>query len=567
MKASVALSLAASLTLACSGSIEPMPGPQAGGPADIAGPSIGGSGGTGSPSKPPVGGPGGAAPTPSACKPADPLPAPLRRLTRREYNNTIADLIGDTSGPANSFSPEAGSTGFDTAADGAALNDKVVANYATAAETLARSAAKNLPALMGCDPVAMGEQACATQFIARFGRRVFRRPVSTDEQARYEALFASSRQLGGFAAGIEDVLRAFLMSPQFLYRVELGAGPGPRAGLTKLSPYEMATRLSLFFWAAGPDDELLNAAQSGGLNTVVQIKAQAQRLLMHEKGGRLVRDFYDQWLEADALDSLFRGATFTPTLAGSMRQEIQTYFDQLIRQRGAGWSELMTSRTSFVNDELARLYEIPGITGTQFREVMRQGDRHRGFLTMPGIMTLRAFPNEGSPIHRGKFIREQVMCEPKLMPLAGVVIPKIPPADAGKTSRQQLEEKTQVVEPCKTCHTLMNPPGFAFGKFDQVGGWHDVDDQKRPIDTAGTLSGTDVDGSFQGHVELIERLAGSKQANACVGKLWFRYAVARMETATDDCTMRDLSDAFTTAKGDVRSVILGLATSDAFLYR
>ncbi len=560
--------LAGLLAASCTGSIEMMgagagtvvdPGAApANKPPQMTG--TGGAGGTTQDPPPPTG-------IPSAvCKPSVSVSTPIRRLSRREYNNTVADLIGDKTAPAAGFPPELITTGFDTAADASMLNEGIVDNYLDAAQVLAQAGAANLPALLGCDPATKGEDVCAGQFITGFGRRAFRRPLTPEEQGRYQALYAATKKTAGFATSIELVLRAFLLAPQFMYRVETGNQPGPRPGLLKPTPYEMATRLSYFIWGSAPDDELLAAADAGRLATAEQVAAQAQRLLAHDNGGRLIRSFYGQLLGLGRLADLSRGPLFSARLASAMQQEIDLYFDTMIRKRKATWPELLTSPVGFVNTDSAPVYGMSGVSGLQLREIARPADRYRGFLTMPAFLTMRALPNQGSPILRGKFIREKILCQHIPDPPPNVDT-KLAPADATTTARQILEAKTQTVQPCMTCHTLLNPPGFAFGNFDQIGAWNVTDAEKRNIETGGSLEGTDVDGTFKGHLDLIDKLAKSEETASCVGKVWFRYAMARMESVDDGCIQRDLLETFKASKGDIQQVLLKLVTTDAFLYR
>ncbi len=536
------------LPVACVGRIE---GVVAGGDSS----SGGGAGRFGEPDLAGTGaGPGtelGEAGEAGPCQIAPTPTVTLRRLTGREYDNTVADLLGDRSNPARAFAPEGGSTGFDTAIDGVLINEGVAEQYANAAKTLAATAVANLPALLACNTAALGETTCARQFIARFGRRAFRRGLTIDEQARYQGYYALQRQTATFARAIELTTRALLNAPQFLYRVELGASA------------EVATRLSYFLWGTTPSDELLTLAESGGLATEEQVRVQAERMFAHDNGARVIKNFVGQWLALDRLDGLVRGQSYTPAVATALRQETETYFDRLVRERDADWRQLMTSEISFVNPEVAALYGLAGITGPEFREVARLPTRHRGFLTMPAILTLQAFPNEASPIHRGVFLREHILCEPHTPPPPNIDV-QIPPADATRTGRQQLEAKTQQVSPCSACHDRINPPGFAFDHFDQLGRWRDTDGQKRPLDTTGMLMGTDVDGPFEDQVALIDRLASSENAAACFVTQWFRYGFARRE-ADNDCALRGLTEAFAAADGNVAALIARLVTSAEFL--
>ena len=249
----------------------------------------------------------------------NPGPAPMRRLTRWEYNNTVADLLGDTTAPASAFVPEAGQFGFDNAAAGATLSDVVVEQFESAARTLAANAVTDLPTLLGCDVATTGEDACADQFIERFGRRVFRRPLTEDEIARYQALYQSSNASFGFSKAIELVLSGMLQSPHFLYRIEIDNTASTTA--VPVHAYEMASRLSYFLWGTAPDDELLDAAENGELETPADVEREARRMIEHDHGTRAVKNFFGQWAKLRDLPLIERDEALFPAETPALMQE------------------------------------------------------------------------------------------------------------------------------------------------------------------------------------------------------------------------------------------------------
>jgi len=511
----------------------------------------------------PTGGPGPGALM--GCDSFDPGPSPLRRLTRWEYNHTVHDLLGDNTAPANRFPPEAVQFGFDNNADGALLNPLVVEQYEDASIHLAESAVANLPALLNCDPAAKGEDACSHSFLMSFGLKAFRRPLEADELAKYEQFFRTSRTAYGFASAIEMVVRAMLQAPTFLYRVEFGSAAPDSTGAVPLTPYEIASRLSYLFWGSTPDDELLTAAGSGMLASPEQVSAQAARLLLDEKGARAVQNFYDQWARVATLGTIDRGPKVTPEIAALLRTETTTFFDQVVRQGDGKWSTALTASYSYRNADLSSYYGVPGPTGTAFVKVDLDPSRQTGFMTQAGMMTMLAHLAQPSPVLRGKFIREQLLCLP-LPPPPNNVDTTLPPVDPNATARQQLEQKTQTVQPCKGCHGLMNPLGFAFEHFDDLGKWRDTD-HGLTIDTSGALVSTDVDGSFKNQGDLMTKLASSEQARDCVVTQWFRYAYGRDETPEDKCSTTQLKSLFSQSGGDVKKLLVGLAGTPAFTYR
>ena len=491
-----------------------------------------------------------------------PGPAPMRRLTRWEYNNTVHDLVGDVTAPASTFVPEAGQFGFDNSASGATLSDVVVEQFERAARDLATNAVSNLPALMGCDPSGAAEESCVASFIQGFGKRAFRRPLSSDEESRYQLFFASQRDLYGPTKAVELVVSAFLQSPHFLYRLELESESPEQ--VTPVTAFEMASRLSYFLWGTMPDDTLLAAAEEGRLETAEDVRREAERMLTDEKGARAVQNFFSQWGNLRSLPLIERDeAAFPQATRELMAKELELFVESAFSGEGT-WQSVLTSNKSFLNEELAGFYGLDNVSGDEFREVELDPARHGGILTRGALMAILAHPDQTSPVLRGKFIREQLFCDPPPPPPcnADTALPEI---DPNATTREQLEQKTGV-EPCVACHSFLNPPGFAFDHFDQLGRWRD-DDHGLPIDASGDLTLTDVDGSFTSHEQLVELISNSKDVKSCVVTHWFRYAHGRDKTPADQCSYDDLNEAFIASDGDLRQLLVDLTQTKSFLFR
>ncbi len=231
----------------------------------------------------------------SACTTRAVGPSLLRRLTPLEYDNTVRDLLGDTTHPSHGFPSDLQDCIFNNAAGSQTVPVLLAERYFEAADQLASGAVRDLPALMGCDPT-RGEAACARAFIERFGRRAFRRPLSADEVTRTLAVFQSVRTASDVATGARAVVGAMLVSPSFLFRAEFGEGTSAVSGALALTPFEQASRLSYLLWSSMPDDALLDAAATGQLRTPAQVAAQARRMLMDDKAKPAVAAVFRQWL-------------------------------------------------------------------------------------------------------------------------------------------------------------------------------------------------------------------------------------------------------------------------------
>jgi len=239
----------------------------------------------------------------------DPGPSPLRRLTNDEYDSTVADLLGDTTAPATTFpGPTTSTADYDTYASGLGVSSTHAEDYLYAAEALASHAIANLASLLGCDAATQGEQACTQTFVTNFGERAFRRPLTPAEIARFVGLETTARANHSYADSVRVVLEALLLSPAFLYRIEMGQ-TGQPGSLVKLTSWEMASRLSYLLIGSMPDTELFRAARNDELVDPANVEAQARRLLADPRARDAFRRFADQWLELRSIQSMQKEAS------------------------------------------------------------------------------------------------------------------------------------------------------------------------------------------------------------------------------------------------------------------
>lgn len=569
---------------ACVGSIEGGMGFEPGGGEP-------GSGGTaGSP-------PPGSEPSP--LPPAQPLPpsaeacapgkvqlgrTPMRRLSHAEYNHTVADLLGDATAPASAFPADVASFGYDNNADRLEVTTILAEDYLATADALATRAVGNLAALLPCDPAKTGEDACAGQFVAAFGKRAFRRPLSSEEAANLLAVYRSSRQGGDdFATGIRLTITAALLSPQFLFRAEIGAGQ-VADGAVKLTGYEVASRLSYLLWASMPDDELLRAADAGQLATDAEVRAQAMRMLgdprFAARARRGLARFSAQWIPASAIPANLtkdpaQWRDWTAATPALLKTELAAFIDHVTWQDGGKFATFLQAPYTLLDRELAAFYRakdptIPAITSATPVKVALDPARYAGFMTRAGVMALEAGPATSKPIRRGVFFRDRLLCDPVPPPVPD---PKVDqaraeldkPAAANETERQRLERVITDVQ-CVSCHRVFNDLGLAFENFDASGRWR-AQQAGQAIVTAGVLVGTELEGPFAGHTDLLGKVAQSRQGRECFVKQVFRYAAGRGETVADACTLATLNGAGAASDYDVRQVMLAMVSAPGFLYR
>lgn len=488
-------------------------------------------------------------------------PAPLRRLTNEEYDNTVRDLLGMSDRPAAGFPPDEAVGGFENNTV-TPISQTGVERYMEAAEALAARAVQHLDALSPCSSGAQ-PASCAERFLDTFGRRAYRRPLEPRERAALLALFDAELARTGYVHAIELVLTAMLESPSFLYRAEPADGA---TAARALSGYELATRLSYFLWASTPDDALLDAAETGTLETVDGLERAARRLLADPRAKDGVRSFHRQWLDLRVLDTASKSAAqfpaFTPELKAAMVEETLRFSTYAVFQGGDTVATLLTSRRSFVNAGLAKLYGVPAPEGSDFQLVELPTRQRSGLLTQASLLAALSSADETSPILRGKFVRERLLCERIAPPPPGVAA-QFPPFDP-KLSRRQRFARHSSDESCAFCHHTLDPPGFAFEHYDAMGAWRTVDGAF-PVDATGVLTGTDdADGPFDGVVELGARLAASDQVRRCIATQWFRAAVGRVERPEDAPSLDAAFLGFRRAGFDVRELLVAIVRSDAF---
>lgn len=505
---------------------------------------------------------------------------PLRRMTRFEYDNTVRDLLGDDTRPASGLPPEEEIAGFNNQAAALTVSDLLAEQYMKIAEGIGARAVQRLESLLpSCDPAVDGEDVCADAFIADFGRRAFRRPLAAEEKARLRGLYDWAKadpDLGTFHDGIELVIQAALQSPHFLYRPELG-DPGVvegTANVVKLSDWEIASKLSYMIWNTMPDDVLFDAAERGELSTREQIEAQARRMVADDRARDAIANFHEQWLLLTHMESINKDPglypAYHPGLRELWREEIHQLIEHVIFEGEGTLTALLTTSDGMMNQELAAFYGddvIEEPIGEGFERVALDPSRRAGILTTAALLATHAKPDQSSPVFRGKMVREQLMCETLPLPPNDLII-EPPPLDPTKTTREQFEEIGNSPE-CAYCHALMNPVGFGFEHYDAIGRWRDTQNDK-PIDASGEIIGSyssELEGPFDGAVELAHKLAESDQVASCVASQWFRFSYNRTVTEHDGCNLDPVMETFRASGLDIRELIVALTQTDSFIYR
>jgi hypothetical protein len=554
------------LSAACTGQIGDTRDPSGGGPstagggASAGGPSTGTDGGNSSAN----GGGTSASGDPNAAG-----PMPMLRLTNREYNNTVRDLLGDTTQPANQFASDRDVTFEFRRASDVAVQDAMLLR--TAAEAIAAAAApKIVPGtLLPCDP-ATGENNCAQKFISTFGPRAFRRPLTTDEATRLMALYTTGRSTLalGFTGAIGLLIEAILQAPQFLYHWE----SAPTAALihegavVRLDPYQTASRLSYFVWGSMPDDMLLTAAAAGQLDTAAGVQTAARRLLADPKAKDTVSSFFSDWLGLEGLSTATKDATlypkYTPALQQAMLDETSIFVQNVVFGGDGRLATLLGAPYSYINTALGGVYGVQASGAAMQRTNLNPAQR-AGFLTHGSFLALTGSAEGSNPVRRGKAVFTKLLCQSLPPPPPNVPAPA--PASAGGTTRARFVQHDQ--NACaKSCHQSMDPIGFAFENYDGIGQYRTTDNGQ-PVDASGSVMLDGAPQHFNDVIELIGLLAKSSEVRSCFAGEWSRYALSRVDTAADKPSLQATAAAFGSDMATLQDLMTAIATMRSFRYR
>jgi Protein of unknown function (DUF1592)/Protein of unknown function (DUF1588)/Protein of unknown function (DUF1585)/Protein of unknown function (DUF1595) len=392
--------------------------------------------------------------------------------------------------------------------------------------------------------------------------------VHQDEVGRYVELVDDAARNGEpFERRIQLAVTAILLSPHFLFRVELdppGFAPGQ---VRSLDDFELASRLSYFLWSSMPDEELFRLAQQGKLHEDGVVEAQARRMLKDPRSRALVDNFAAQWLQLRSLRTATRDPARYPgydlPLRGAMRRESELFFEAVMRE-DRSVLEFLDADFTFVNDRLAAHYGLPPVAGGQFRRVALVGDRRGGLITQASVLTVTSNPTRTSPVKRGKWVLEQILGAPPPPPLPNV--PELSESSRGtrpSTLRQRLEEH-RANPSCANCHAKMDPIGFGLENFDATGAWR-TREGSLPIDASGSLPSGQT---FRGPEGLKAFLMSRKDDFArCLTRKMMTYALGRGLGPADRAAVDRVVAALARDGYRFSSLVVGVVKSDPFRKR
>jgi hypothetical protein len=420
-----------------------------------------------------------------------------------------------------------------------------------------------------CHPANAGEEeSCAKRILSTLMRRAYRRPVTDADLQMPLKFYKDARKDGNFDAGIEMGLRAVLVSPEFLFRVEQDPTTGAPGSAYRISDLALASRLSFFLWSSIPDDELLDIVIQGKLRQPGVLEQQTRRMLKDPRSRALVNNFAEQWLYLRNLASITPDMRLFPdfddNLRQAFRQETELFFESVMRE-DRSVLDLLKAHYSYVNERLAKHYGIPNVYGSRFRRVTFGKDDVRGGLLRQGsVLMVTSYATRTSPVIRGKWVLDNILGVPPPPPP-----PDVPALKDNGGSGKALTLRERVAQhrakpACSGCHNLMDPVGFALENFDAVGRWRTVD-ESTPIDATGSLP----DGSkFEGVDGLERGLLGRPElfASTFTEKL-LTYGLGRGVEYYDAPAVRKIVREAQADNFRFSSFILGIVNSVPFQMR
>ncbi len=483
----------------------------------------------------------------------------MRRLSVDEYDNTIADLLGDDTRPGATLLAEDVADPYDNQISNQQANRPLI----EALEQLAGEITSRLledtgrrDMVVGCQPTATTDEACLSEFTARFGRRALRRPLSDEEVARYVDLglqFAADED--DFYAGVGVILRVFLQDPEFVYRVEVGTQTD-EPGVFRLSSFEVATRLSYFLWGTTPSDELLDRAEAGELATAEDVRAIAAEMIADGRAMDRIDRFHSLWLGYYRLPH-------SAELTTAMRTETRMLLEKTIMQDQTDWRSMFSATGTFVNDFLAGHYGLPAPGSDAFSWVEYGDSGRAGLLSHGSFLSVAGKYGDTSPTQRGKIIRKRLFCQVIPPPPPDVNIDEPPPEvdSPCKIDRYNMSQ----IDGCSACHSLMDPVGFGLENYDQQGRFRTTDNGLPECVIEGT---GEIDGqSFQGPAGLATLLAEEGLLDTCIVYQSYQFAMGHPVADDDQRYVDDLVTAFADGGYRFDELVLDLVGDEAFLYR
>ena len=486
--------------------------------------------------------------------PPEPPSTPLRRLNRIELLHTLTDLIGpaytgDLDAIGHRLPPDPLVGGLDTIAQSLGTSATYVEQIGGLIEWVVGQIdlAQIAPGTTGADALPV--------VFDGFGRRALRRPLTAEERTSYAALYDRLAPSQGHEVGLRAVLVRLLLTPDFLYHVALG---DPATG--KLTDHEMAARLSYLLWETMPDAGLAAAADRGELHTPAQVEAELTRLASDPRAQATIMRFTRAWLQIEGLDTIAKDPRLYPEFP-ALRASMRESFDRFLADTVAtgDLTTLLTSDEAYVDGPLAELYGVAS-PGVMTRVPLPAGQRG-GVMTQAAFLAVFGKANRSSPILRGVFVLDRLLCAPPDPPPPGGGV--IPPELPSPTTTRDFFTDLTAAPGCDSCHSVINPIGFGFEHFDSIGRWR-IEENGFPIDASGQVAVGGAVTPFDGAEQLTDVLGHAAEVRRCLVRRWFRSRFGRIDADLDAPIVTAMDDAFAAGGAQFRGLAAVLARTDAF---
>jgi hypothetical protein len=494
------------------------------------------------------------------------------RLTHGQLKNTLVDALGFAPPSIDMFPPETRLDGFANQSGKLTIAPLLADDYLGAADELATNVLSRTTEFLACPMTGLGNGTCLGDFIKSLGSKMWRRPLVDTEVSKLTALYNSTVMVAGTPdSGVRNIVKAMFMSPNFLYRTEVG-NTTAAGQVTYLTDYELASALSYMLWDSAPDKALLDLAAAGKLHDKQTLVAQAQRLWAAKKTSSALNGFMQQWLQIEALLDADKDPTLYPkydkTVANDLLEESRLYLNSVVFDAGGdkSFKTLFTGNYGFVNSRTAYIYGATSNSPTLAKTTLN-GAQRRGLLTLGAFVAAHSDGTDTGLVSRGRYFREEFLCDsvPPPNPKDAVFDPtKITP---DMTNRERLTAHT-TSPVCAACHSLFDGIGFAMENYDPIGQFRTMDKNKM-IDPTGTLplpSGA-ATLTFKNFVELIDQLAVQPDIYSCFSGQYLSYSTGRAAGDISMCERKLVTDEFVKSGYKVDKLVMSVVNSPSFMAR
>lgn len=484
-------------------------------------------------------------------------PSVARRLSHFEYRNILEDLFPNSNLPNFTLPPDASPFGYDNDAASLQANGALLESYFETAVAVAEAVVTEALSRAGCDGLA--SSACAPLFVDHWSLRLFRRPADATVDASLQAFFSDANVGSDVVLGGRLALQAMLLSPEFLYRFESSATPFEGSGESPADPYTLASRLSFAIWGSTPDATLLDAAAANALSTTEALAAQAYRMLADPRAERGIEHFYGQWLDLDRIYDAKKldSDNLTPELRHAMVRETLTLARHLTLETQGTLRDLLTTSSTFVNAELAALYGVSA-PGEAWGAVGLDATQRAGILTHASFLASRAHSGNPSPVLRGVFVLDRIMCRSLGSPPPEAESAMVDDATA-TTNRERYDVITRSSAQCDSCHQYINNAGYPFENYDTMGRYITTDGGT-PVDASGALWGA----TYADAVQFADALGRDPSVEQCFAENFQQFVYGTDTVRENSCIIDDVTSGFAATGGTLEELIVATVTHPQF---